>query len=192
VLWIGGVGVVTWPAFDPAKLAATKDAPYTGYLTQMRSWRAARSPDAGRRQKGPFCRSRRQPSCWRSERRWSGRSRAFGEIAVTARVFALIAMVVCLSMTAQAADTVLTLACQGTTTTRIGEGPPEQEPISIGVIVNFTDRTVVAGFMPRSGSFGEIKIGDGVAARGARAAAGNAGCRFSRRVIGAMEIPNIP
>jgi hypothetical protein len=30
VLWIGGVGVVTWPAFDPAKLAATKDSPYTG------------------------------------------------------------------------------------------------------------------------------------------------------------------
>ena len=38
VLWIGGVGVVTWPAFDPAKLAATKDAPYTGYF----------DPDAGR------------------------------------------------------------------------------------------------------------------------------------------------
>ena len=40
VLWIGGVGVVTWPAFDPAKLAATKDAPYTGYF----------DPDAGREQ----------------------------------------------------------------------------------------------------------------------------------------------
>jgi hypothetical protein len=31
-----------------------------------------------------------------------------------------------------------------------------------------------------------------LAARYTRAAAGNAGCRFSRRVIGAMEIPNIP
>jgi hypothetical protein len=30
VLWIGGVGVMTWPAFDPAKLAATKNSPYTG------------------------------------------------------------------------------------------------------------------------------------------------------------------
>jgi hypothetical protein len=30
VLWIGGVGIVTWPAFDPAKLAATKEFPYTG------------------------------------------------------------------------------------------------------------------------------------------------------------------
>jgi hypothetical protein len=50
VLWIGGVGVVTWPAFDPAKLAATKDAPYTGYFDpdaflegrpQPRRWSAA-------------------------------------------------------------------------------------------------------------------------------------------------------
>jgi hypothetical protein len=30
VLWIGGVSVLTWPAFDPAKLAATKEHPYTG------------------------------------------------------------------------------------------------------------------------------------------------------------------
>jgi hypothetical protein len=29
VLWIGGVGVVTWPAFDPAKLW---EHPYTGYF----------------------------------------------------------------------------------------------------------------------------------------------------------------
>lgn len=49
-------------------------------------------------------------------------------------------------MTAQAADTTLTLACQGTTTTKIGGGPPKQEPISMGVIVNFTDRTVNAAF----------------------------------------------
>jgi hypothetical protein len=30
VVWISGVSVVTWPAFDPAKLAATKEHPYTG------------------------------------------------------------------------------------------------------------------------------------------------------------------
>jgi hypothetical protein len=43
------------------------------------------------------------------------------------RVIALVAIVTCSSMTAQAADTTLTLACEGTTTTRIGEGPPKQE-----------------------------------------------------------------
>jgi hypothetical protein len=61
--------------------------------------------------------------------------------------------------TAQAADTTLTLACQGTRTTKIGGGPPEQEPISMGVIVNFTDQTVAAGFMSGLRTFGEIKMG---------------------------------
>lgn len=41
-------------------------------------------------------------------------------------------------MTAQAADSTLTLACQGTATS--GTGDPE--PISMGIIVNFTNRTV--------------------------------------------------
>jgi hypothetical protein len=79
VLWIGGVGVVTWPAFDPAKLAATKDAPYTGYFDPD-AFLAARSSDAGRRQKRPFYRSHRQPSRWPSDRRWCGCSGAFGDI----------------------------------------------------------------------------------------------------------------
>jgi len=43
-------------------------------------------------------------------------------------------------MTAQAADTTLTLACQGTTTVRMEDAKPE--PISMGIIVNFTNRTV--------------------------------------------------
>jgi hypothetical protein len=42
-------------------------------------------------------------------------------------------------LTAQAADTTLTLACQGTTTLG-SEGKPQ--PISMGIIVNFTKRTV--------------------------------------------------
>jgi hypothetical protein len=45
--------------------------------------------------------------------------------------------------TAQAADEVLTLACQGTATTKIGAtDQPTREPISLGVIVNLTSRTV--------------------------------------------------
>jgi hypothetical protein len=41
--------------------------------------------------------------------------------------------------TVQAADTTLTLACQGTTTTGTEDKP---EPISMGIIVNFTKKTV--------------------------------------------------
>jgi hypothetical protein len=59
---------------------------------------------------------------------------------MTTRVITLIAMVSCLSVTAQAADTTLTLACQGTTTISGEDAKPE--PISMGIIVNFTKRTV--------------------------------------------------
>jgi hypothetical protein len=41
---------------------------------------------------------------------------------------------------AQAADTTLTLACQGTTT--FGTEDAKPEPISMGIIVNFTKKTV--------------------------------------------------
>jgi hypothetical protein len=51
--------------------------------------------------------------------------------------------------TAQAAEGVLTLTCQGRTITKIGTGPSKEEPMSMGVIVNFTARTVT-GFRPRS------------------------------------------
>jgi hypothetical protein len=49
--------------------------------------------------------------------------------------------------TAQAADTTLTLACQGTVTTRdtsplAAEGDPKPEPYSMGVTVNLTADTV--------------------------------------------------
>jgi hypothetical protein len=56
------------------------------------------------------------------------------------RVIALTAMVTCGLVTAQAADTTLTLACQGTTTGGTEDAKPE--PISMGIIVNFTNRTV--------------------------------------------------
>jgi hypothetical protein len=50
---------------------------------------------------------------------------------------------VALSMTAQAADTSLTLVCKGTEAVIIKEGPePVGVPISMGIIVNFTNRTV--------------------------------------------------
>ena len=49
----------------------------------------------------------------------------------------------CLSMTAQAADTTLTLACQGTTTDKMKDAKDAKPaPISMGIIVNFTKRTV--------------------------------------------------
>jgi hypothetical protein len=54
------------------------------------------------------------------------------------RVIALAAMVI--STTAQAADT-LTLACEGTYAERTLQHP-KPEPISMGIIVNFTNRTV--------------------------------------------------
>jgi hypothetical protein len=53
---------------------------------------------------------------------------------------AFIAMVTCLSVTARAADTTLTLACQGTATTGMEDAKPE--PVSMGIIVNFTKNTV--------------------------------------------------
>jgi hypothetical protein len=42
--------------------------------------------------------------------------------------------------TAQAADTTLTLACEGTTTDKMKDAKPA--PISMGIIVNFTKNTV--------------------------------------------------
>jgi hypothetical protein len=43
-------------------------------------------------------------------------------------------------MTAQAADSALTLACQRTMTSGLEDAKPE--PVSMGIIVNFTARTV--------------------------------------------------
>jgi hypothetical protein len=45
------------------------------------------------------------------------------------------------SMTVQAADSILTLACSGTTSDGMSEDA-KREPISMGIIVNFTTRTV--------------------------------------------------
>jgi hypothetical protein len=59
-------------------------------------------------------------------------------------VIALNTMVAALTMTAQAADTILTLACQGTTTITTEEDA-KPEPISMGIIINFATR-MVQGF----------------------------------------------
>jgi hypothetical protein len=56
------------------------------------------------------------------------------------RVIDLIAIVACLSMTAHAADTTLTLACAGTSTLAVPDAKPE--PYRMSVIFNFTTRTV--------------------------------------------------
>jgi hypothetical protein len=61
---------------------------------------------------------------------------------MTTRVITLIAMVICLSMAAQAADTTLTLACEGTETSR-GGARTSSEVINIGIIVDFQKMTVV-------------------------------------------------
>jgi hypothetical protein len=61
---------------------------------------------------------------------------------MTTRVIMLIAMVTCLSMTAEAADETLPLACQGTVTETMMEEEKKPEPISMGILVNFTNSTV--------------------------------------------------
>jgi hypothetical protein len=55
------------------------------------------------------------------------------------RIIALTATLAAPSMTAQPADTTLTLACQGSVTVGAEAKP---EPISMGIVVNFTKRTV--------------------------------------------------
>src|SRR5262245_61507170 len=60
------------------------------------------------------------------------------------RVIALVAIVTSSSSStaALAADTTLTLACQGTVTETVMEKEAKPEPISMGIIANFTNRTV--------------------------------------------------
>jgi hypothetical protein len=65
-------------------------------------------------------------------------------LRLSARIVALTAMIIYLPMTAQAADETLTLACKGT----MIDKDAKLEPVSMGIIVNFTNRTV-------QGSFGE-------------------------------------
>jgi trimeric autotransporter adhesin len=62
--------------------------------------------------------------------------------------------------TAEAADTVLTLACKGTVTETVMGEEKEPEPISVGLIFNFTKRSV-QGF----GDGVEIKSWDEVSVR---------------------------
>jgi hypothetical protein len=62
------------------------------------------------------------------------------------RIIALTAMVAGPSMTAQPADAMLTLARQGTGTSGTEDSKPE--PISMGIIVNFTARTVTGFTYP--------------------------------------------
>src|SRR5262245_1690549 len=65
-----------------------------------------------------------------------------------------IAFAVMLVSTAQAADSTLTLACQGTVTETMMEEEKKPEPISMGIIVNFTNRTV-QGFGNPDTKYGE-------------------------------------
>jgi hypothetical protein len=63
-------------------------------------------------------------------------------LRLCARVIALTAMIICLPMTAQAVDTTLTLACQGTVTVTPSIDDAKPEPISVGIILNFITHTV--------------------------------------------------
>jgi hypothetical protein len=60
-------------------------------------------------------------------------------LRVCSRIIALTAVFVGQTM-AHAADATLTLACQGTTTSGVEDAKPER--VSMGIIVNFTNRTV--------------------------------------------------
>jgi len=74
------------------------------------------------------------------------------------RMIALTAMLTYGLVTAQAADTTLTLACQGTTADTIPKpAKPATYPISMGIIVNFTNRTVQGFFLP-GGSEDFVKL----------------------------------
>src|SRR5262249_5353609 len=64
-------------------------------------------------------------------------------------VIALTAMVTCGLATARAADTTLTLACEGTETTQWGSGPKSFEKVNIGIIVDLQKKTVT-GLEPTS------------------------------------------
>jgi hypothetical protein len=57
-------------------------------------------------------------------------------------VIAVVATVTCSSVPAQAADSILTLACKGTETSK-GGARTSSEVINIGIIVDFQKKTVV-------------------------------------------------
>jgi hypothetical protein len=77
------------------------------------------------------------------------------------RVIALTAMVAGLSMTAQAAEpATLTLACKGTVTDMTPNAKPE--PLSMGLIVNLTARTILGSAGPGSGTPVDILFMDDV------------------------------
>jgi hypothetical protein len=85
--------------------------------------------------------------------------------------------------TAQAADEVLTLVCQGITLTRIGAtDQPTREPISTGIIANLTARTVEG--LPVEDLPVKIRTADRATIRfeGSDPAVG-----FTRRVTGTID-----
>jgi hypothetical protein len=64
-------------------------------------------------------------------------------LRVRSGTVALAAMVAAVSMAVQAADETLTLACQGTVTIKtMSSTEYDPDPVSMGLVVNFTTRTV--------------------------------------------------
>jgi hypothetical protein len=71
----------------------------------------------------------------------AGRLGSFPMLRHCSRVVALGVTLVGLPTT-QAADTTLTLACQGTETSQWGSGPKSSEKVTIGIIVDLQKKTV--------------------------------------------------
>jgi hypothetical protein len=57
---------------------------------------------------------------------------------------AIVALIAILTCTAQAADETLTLACKGT----VQRNAMKSEPVSMGIVVNFTARTITGFTLP--------------------------------------------
>jgi hypothetical protein len=88
-------------------------------------------------------------------------------LRTSSRIIALTVMVAGLPMTVQAADETLTMACQGTVTdismprgsTDITIPAGKPEPASVGIIINFTARTVAGLDFPlKITSFDETAV----------------------------------
>jgi hypothetical protein len=80
-----------------------------------------------------------------------------GSLLMLQRSSCIIALAVMGLSPAQAADNVLTLACQGTITETVDSAKSSDdkpEPVSTGIVLNFANRTVQGFFDPGGGLFG--------------------------------------
>jgi hypothetical protein len=93
------------------------------------------------------------------------------------------ALLVVASMTAQAADDTLTLACQGTT---ISEKEDKPKPVSIGIVVNFTKMTVHGFFDEHLFRKAQVNITD-ITETSVSFSGDNEGPDSTTTIIGSMD-----